>query len=83
MQKLNKEKVLLERTVEEYDQLVQRIGDSEVLCEMAVEENDESTFNELVTEVESLEKLVEELNLKVMLSGELDGQSVYLSIQFT
>ncbi len=80
MQKLNKEKVLLERTVEEYDQLVQRIGDSEVLCEMAVEENDESTFNELVTEVESLEKLVEELNLKVMLSGELDGQSVYLSI---
>ncbi len=80
MQKLNQEKVLVEKTVDEYEGLVARISDAGVLCDMAVEEEDEGVFTEFTEELQSLEKLVEELELRVMLSGELDGNSVYISI---
>ncbi len=80
MQKLNQEKVLVEKTVDEYESLVARISDAGVLCDMAVEEEDEGVFTEFTEELQSLEKLVEELELRVMLSGELDGNSVYISI---
>lgn len=80
MQKLNKEKTLLERSVGEYDSFGNRLSDALVLLEMAVEAQDESSFAEVKAEVVALEKYGQELELKRVLNGELDANSAYLSI---
>lgn len=80
MQKLNQEKTLLERAVGEYDGFANRLSDAEVLLEMAEEAQDESSFAEVKIEVQALEKLGDDLEIKRVLGGELDGNSAYLSI---
>jgi peptide chain release factor 2 len=80
MQKLNKEKTLVERAVEQWQSLNSRVDDAQVLMEMAVEEKDENTFQELKSEVTSLEAVAHELEIKKMLGGELDANGTYLSI---
>jgi peptide chain release factor 2 len=80
MQKINKEKALVEKAVSEWQSLSSRVDDGFVLMEMAVEGKDEPTFEELKTEVSALEALAHELEIKKMLSGELDANSTYLSI---
>jgi peptide chain release factor 2 len=80
MQKLNKDKAILEKAVTSWKELQSRAEDVQVLLEMAVEGNDEGTFEEAKAEVEKLETFVHDLEIKKMLSGELDGNSTYLSI---
>ncbi len=80
MQKLNQEKTLLERAIGEYDSFANRLSDAQVLLEMATEATDEDSFLEVKSEVAALEKLGQDLEIKRVLSGELDGNSTYLSI---
>ena len=80
MQKLNQEKSLLEKAVGEYDSFSSRLSDAQVLLEMAIEAADEDSFSEVKSEVTALEKLGQDLEIKRVLSGELDGNSTYLSI---
>ncbi len=80
MQKLNKERALLAKTVDSWTELKNRVEDAKALLELAVEANDEDTFNETKTEIEALEKLVDDLEIAKMLSGELDANNVYLSV---
>lgn len=80
MQKLNKEKALLEKAVESWRSLKSRGEDAQVLLEMAVEEKDEKSFEEVKAEAGALEQFVHELEIKKMLGGELDANSAYLSI---
>ncbi len=80
LQKINKEKSLVERAVGAWEELHRRSEDAQVMMEMAVEEKDDKTFDELKTEVTSLETFVHELEIKKMLGGEMDGSSTYLSI---
>lgn len=80
MQKMNKEKAFLEKAVQEYQEFRQRVEDAKVLLEMAFEAQDEDTFQEAKSEVTSLEKLGRELELKRVLSGELDANGTYLTI---
>ena len=80
MQKMNKEKALLEKAIGSWLELSTRVADAEVLVEMAVEGADEETFVEAKTEAGNLETLVNDLEVKKMLSGEMDANSTYLSI---
>ena len=48
---------------------------------MAVEENDEETVNELVSDLGKHEKIVTDLEFRRMFSGEMDINSAYLDIQ--
>ncbi|MDX9731678.1 MAG: PCRF domain-containing protein, partial [Bdellovibrionales bacterium] len=80
MQKLNKERSILEKDIAAWKALSTRSDDGLVLLEMAVEASDEDSFQEVVKETETLETLVHELEIKKMLSGELDANSTYLSI---
>lgn len=80
MQKLNKEKSILEKSVQEWVQFNSRIEDSSVLLEMAVEASDEDAFKEVKTEIKEIQKLGESLELNRVLNGELDSNSTYLSI---
>lgn len=80
MQKLNKEKAFLEKTIQEYEGFRQRVDDVQVLLEMSMEAQDETTFQEAKVEVNSLQKLGKELELQRVLSGELDSNGTYLTI---
>lgn len=80
MQKLNQEKILLEKELSDFRGLDSRSEDAFVLLDICAEENDEGVFEEVKQEVTQLEKLGADLELKKMLSGELDSKSAYLTI---
>lgn len=80
MQKLNKEKSLLVRSIDEWQDFHQRIADVKVLLEMSEEAQDEVTFQEVKQEVFSIETKGRDLELKRVLNGELDSNNTYLSI---
>ena len=80
MQKINKEKSVLEKDIAAWRALSSRADDALVLLEMASEMDDETSFSEVISETAALESLVHDLEIKKMLSGELDANSTYLSI---
>ena len=80
MQKLNKEKSILEKAVAEWTSFNGRLEDSKTLLEMAEEASDEDSFKEVKSEIKEIKKIGEELELKRVLGGELDSNSTYLSI---
>jgi peptide chain release factor 2 len=56
------------------------LEDAEVLLEMATDANDEASFAEAKAELEQIRKIGTDLEIKKVLSGELDANSCYLSI---
>lgn len=80
MQKINKEKALLEKAVGEFRHYQQKLEDAKVLLDMASEAEDETSFQEVKNELTVIAKLGEDLEIKRLLNGELDGNSTYLSI---
>ncbi|MEI4270542.1 peptide chain release factor 2 [Klenkia sp. LSe6-5] len=63
------------------EELRSRIDDVGVLWEMAAEEDDEATRAEAEREVESLEKAVQELEVRTLLSGEYDSREALVTIR--
>ncbi|MDF0533937.1 peptide chain release factor 2 [Shewanella sp. A32] len=80
-QALGKERVSLEKVVETIDDMDQGLEDVEELLALAVEEDDEDTFNETGHELGKLEKELEELEFRRMFSGDSDASDCYLDIQ--
>ncbi|MCB0363568.1 MAG: PCRF domain-containing protein, partial [Bdellovibrionales bacterium] len=78
MQKINSEKVLLDRSISDWSHLNQKIEDSEVLLEMADEAGDENSFEEVKNDLISIGSKIKGLELKVLMSGETDQNSAYL-----
>ncbi|MCL1079207.1 peptide chain release factor 2 [Parashewanella spongiae] len=80
-QALGKERVLLENVVKTIDDMDSGLEDIEGLLELAVEEDDEETFNDASTELDDLEVRLEDLEFKRMFSGPNDVSHCYLDIQ--
>lgn len=80
MQKINKEKSSLEKTIVEWRDLKNRIDDASVLLEMSIEAEDEDSFQECKIELQKIEPDLEKLELKTMMNGESDLNSAYISI---
>lgn len=80
MQKINKEKIFLEKSIAEWKHLDAKLSDVKVLLEMAVEAQDEETFKEVKNELTLIHQAADALELKRVLSGELDHNNTYLSI---
>ena len=80
MQKMNKEKTYLEKSISEWKNLDSGLADIKILLEMAVEADDELTFKEVKAELIVIQALADALELKRVLSGELDHNNTYLSI---
>ena len=59
----------------------QGLEDVSGLLELAVEADDEETFNEAVAELDTLEEKLEQLEFRRMFSGEYDSADCYLDIQ--
>ncbi len=80
----NSQKVLqrikqLKNKCEKYEKLAGRWEDLLTLCEMAIEENDDSLLPELEEEYAAFEKALEEMRLSTLLSGEYDGCNAILN----
>lgn len=61
--------------------MTQGLEDVSGLLELAVEAEDEETFNEAVAELDGLDKKLAELEFRRMFSGEYDSADCYMDIQ--
>ncbi|MFC4280037.1 peptide chain release factor 2 [Thalassotalea piscium] len=80
-QALGKERSALEIVVNTINELNVGCEDIEGLVELAIEEQDEETFNDAQSEVLTLEKSLDQLEFRRMFSGEQDANNCYLDIQ--
>ncbi len=80
-QALGKERASLEAVVETLDHMRQGLEDVQGLLDLAVEADDEETFNEAVIELDGLEGKLGELEFRRMFSGEYDSADCYMDIQ--
>ena len=64
---------------ESYEALVAKLDDTFTLCEMAIEENDEDSVEEVLTETEFIETEAEKKRIEVLLSGPYDKNNAILS----
>ena len=69
----------LKDKVESYEALVAKLEDTLVLCEMAIEANDEETAEEVVSETDFIEEEAERKRIEVLLSGQYDKNNAILS----
>ena len=80
-QALGQERSQLEKVVAMLDTLTAGLSDAHDLLELAVEEDDEDTISELVSDLERFEREVDGLEFRRMFSGELDDSNAFLDIQ--
>ncbi|MNH57483.1 Peptide chain release factor 2 [compost metagenome] len=71
----------LDNVVNTIDVLTQGAEDVEMLVSLAVEGEDEETFNEAVAEADQLEAKLVDLEFRRMFSGQHDGSDCYIDIQ--
>ncbi len=79
-QKVQKRLKQLQQKCEKYEKLRSGWDDLMTICEMALEENDDSMLGELETDYAKLESELEAMRLSTLLSGEYDANNVILSI---
>ena len=69
----------LKDKIEAYENLCNKLEDTVTLCELAIEENDETMKEEILSEVEAIEAEEEKQRIEVLLSGEYDHNNAILS----
>ncbi|MEF1310180.1 peptide chain release factor 2 [Vibrio mytili] len=80
-QALGKERASLEAVVETIDQLDQGVEDVDGLLELAIEEEDQETFDEIEPELVELEEKLAKLEFRRMFSGDHDSSDCYIDLQ--
>lgn len=80
-QALGSERAALEAVVETIDKLDKGGQYINELLELAVEENDQETFDEIEPELKDLESQLEKLEFRRMFSGAHDASNCYIDLQ--
>ncbi len=80
-QSLGKERAGLDRIVTTLTDLTAGIRDAEELFEIAREEGDEDTIESVDSDLDAMEKQLEEMEFRRMFSGEMDQNNAYVDIQ--
>ncbi len=78
-QKVTKQTRLLENKIASFEKMCADREDMLVLCEMALEEDDDSMLPELEAGYAALEKEMEEARLETLLTGEYDSNNALMS----
>ena len=79
-QKVSQELARLKASVERWSKISSQFEDVETLLELAQEEEDTSLYEEIHSELDDLDKKLEQLEFELMLSGEHDRKSAILEI---
>ena len=77
---ISKEKTTANSILNRYEKAKVALEDTNDIYEMAMEEGDEETVNDTVAEASTLESLVSDLEVAMMLSGEEDSNNAIVSI---
>ncbi|MBF8999219.1 MULTISPECIES: peptide chain release factor 2 [Vibrio] len=80
-QALGKERSALEAVVETINLLDQGVDDVDGLLELAVEAEDQETFDEIGPELEELENKLAQLEFRRMFAGDHDSSDCYVDLQ--
>lgn len=80
VQKVNQRIATLRDEVGAYEDLALKIEDIQTLLELATEENDESLQKEIVDGLNTVTQHLEQMELRLMLTGEFDANNAILSI---
>jgi peptide chain release factor 2 len=80
-QSLNKEKSSLEKALENYNHIKEKVSDNLMLFEMASEESDDEAINEILQEYSLMEQGVIDLEFRRMFTNKMDPSSAYVDIQ--
>ena len=80
VQKVNQRIATLRDEVGAYEDLALRIEDIQTLLELATEEKDESLQTEIADGVDTVTQHLEQMELRLMLTGEFDANNAILSI---
>lgn len=78
---MGRERSSLEAVVNTINDMDGGLSDSQDLLDMAVEEDDQDSVDEVLAELNSLQAHLEKLEFRRMFSGEMDENSAYLDIQ--
>lgn len=78
-QKVLQETKALERKIEKYNKLNNQLEDVITLIELSIEEEDESSVEEIKAEAEDFRKKLEEEKLSTLLTGEYDNSNAILT----
>jgi len=80
-QELGRERARLEKVVTLLTNLSRQLDDTGELLELAVEEDDTATLEEVVADLEKSEQQLANLEFQRMFSGEMDANNAFLDIQ--
>ena len=80
MQALNREKAVLEKSLEEWQSLDEDLRDKALLLEMVEEEQDKKAFFQLKEELLGFSRLLDKKETESLLGAESDSNNSYLSI---
>ena len=80
-QELGRERSSLESVVKTIENMDSGIADTKEILDMAVEENDADTLNDVQSDIASMEARLATLEFRRMFSGEMDENSAFLDIQ--
>ena len=79
-QEITQEEKFLKERLSRFDNLQSRIEDSKILCELIREEEDSSSLNELLKEVQNLKVDAELFRIEILLSGEYDRNNAIITL---
>jgi peptide chain release factor 2 len=80
-QELGKERKALEQVVSRVTRITQSLHDNRELLAMVREENDESGFDSVASDVQTLEQNVADLEFRRMFSNPMDPNNCFLDVQ--
>ena len=78
-QKVQKRISSLKNKIEKYDRLCAQYDDMLTICDMALEEDDDSMLEELESEYSAFEEKLETMRLQTLLTGEYDANNAILT----
>ncbi|MDQ1362688.1 MAG: peptide chain release factor 2 [Pseudomonadota bacterium] len=80
-QKLGQDRARLEEIVGTLERMSKGLVDARDLLDMAVEEKDEDSISSVITDLDTMEKQIADLEFRRMFSGEMDSHNAFLDIQ--
>jgi len=80
-QKISKEKTVLEKSLASFKTVEEKVSDGLLFIDIAEEEGDDASINEILESFYELEKSVSELEFSKMFTNKMDPASAYIEIQ--
>lgn len=79
-QKISQEVTALKDSLEQYQRISTQYEDMTLLCQMGMDEDDESVYPEVKASLDEINREIEQLELSLMLSGEYDANPAILTL---